>query len=337
MKKKFWILGIAVLVLAAAAVGVWAKDAPEVDTGDKPAEERGEEIIAAEGYLVGRIDSHSVEIELDGEPQAFGLSEELRDREFSGGVEVSFEYYLDENGRGIITWMEQKGENGEEKAEQAAEGVFVGFADSHTVEIEVAGEPKAFGLDKGVDGTDLQEGEGVKFHYKENENGRPVITRLERTSPTGGNGGEDRRDENGTDQNVISAEGHLVGRIDSHSVEIELDGKPQAFALGEELREKEFAPGEIRFQYYVDENGRSVITEADFQEPRDGEVHTAEGVFSGLADSHTAEIEIGGVPKAFGLDENIDFAGLEEGQELFIAYQEDETGRQVIIKIEKIF
>ena len=140
-----------------------------------------------------------------------------------------------------------------------------------------------------------------------------------------------------TEKTLLSSEGFLTGRIDSHSVEIEIDGEPRAFALSEDLRDSDFARGEISFQFYVDDNGRSVISQADFQEPRDSEVHTAEGIFSGLADSHTVEMIIDGEPRAFGLDENITFTGIEEGEELFIAYQEDETGRQVIIKVEKVF
>ncbi len=136
---------------------------------------------------------------------------------------------------------------------------------------------------------------------------------------------------------VHQATGILTGRIDNHSVEIEVEGEPQAFALGEALQEKDFARGPISFQYYVAENGRFIITAADFQEPRQTEIHTAEGIFQGLADNHTAEIEINGEPTPFALNGEISFTGLTIGEKIFFAYQENEQGRQEIIKIEKIF
>lgn len=131
------------------------------------------------------------------------------------------------------------------------------------------------------------------------------------------------------------AEGILAGRIDSHSIEIEIDGESKAFGLSDELREKEFYPGRIAIKYYVDKDGRSIITEADFTVPERGEVGTARGIFSGRADNHTVEIMIDGEAMAFGLDQGISFDGIEEGDEVFIAYQENEHGRIVIIKVEK--
>jgi|GEM_PF-6426783 len=149
--------------------------------------------------------------------------------------------------------------------------------------------------------------------------------------------GEGEEDRDREDINLRKGEGMLTGRIDSHSVEIKVKGNHQAFGLSEEMRDKEFAPGDISFKYYVDDQGRSIITQADFQSPRESEVHTTEGIFRGKADSHTVEIEIEGKPRAFGVEENLSFAGIDTGQELFIAYQEDDRGREVIIKIEKIF
>ena len=136
--------------------------------------------------------------------------------------------------------------------------------------------------------------------------------------------------------NLKRGEGVLTGRIDSHSVEIKVKGTHQAFGLSDEMRDKEFAPGDISFKYYVDDQGRSIITQADFQKTMESEVYTAEGIFRGKADSHTVEIEIEGKPRAFGVEETLSFTGINPGQELFIAYQEDERGREIIIKIEKI-
>lgn len=134
---------------------------------------------------------------------------------------------------------------------------------------------------------------------------------------------------------LLQAEGTLVGRIDSHSLEIEIDGENKAFGLSDELRDEEFYSGPITVKYYEDKDGRSIITEADFAVPQRGEVATAMGIFSGRADNHTVEIMIDDEPRAFGLDQGISFDGIEEGDEVFIAYQENEQGRIVIVKVEK--
>jgi len=236
---------------------------------------------------------------------------------------------------------EERAEAGEKTGtETAVEGIYVGLADNHTVEITVAGVPMAFGLGEGVAAGGLQEGERVSLEYIEDENGRLVLTSLVKigekesgTKKDHGNGVEETAKEN----KIYESEGILTGRIDNHSVEIEVEGLPKAFALNEALQAQEFAKGPITFKYYVDKNGRSIITEADFQEPRQTEVHTAEGIFQGLADNHTAEIEINGEYRSFALDADISFAGFDEGEKIFIAYQENEQGRQEIIKIEKIF
>jgi len=90
------------------------------------------------------------------------------------------------------------------------------------------------------------------------------------------------QEETETEENspeILTGEGVLVGRIDSHSVKIE-------------------------------------------------------GIFTGLADGHTAEFKIDGEYRAYGLAENIDFSGIDVGEKLWIVYQENENGREEIIKIE---
>lgn len=279
MTKKFWIMGAVILILALAAGTITAQSIWESRVDNQQEKEMEEEVEAPaecpepeealkeEGIITGRIDSHSVEMEVNGKLQAFGLHEELREQEFVEDVPVEFEYYLDENERPILTWVRllEEEKKGAEDKKDTPDG------------------------EKDREETNLRKGEGI-----------------------------------------------LTGWIDSHSVEIKVKGKPQAFALSEKMRDKKFAPGNISFKYYVDDQGRSVITQADFQKPRDAEVHTAEGIFRGKADSHTMEIEIEGKPRAFGVEKNLSFTGINPGQELFIAYQEDDRGREVIIKIEKI-
>ncbi len=73
-------------------------------------------------------------------------------------------------------------------------------------------------------------------------------------------------------------------------------------------------------------------------EAETGELHSTEGVFNGLADRHTAEIEIDGETISFGLADDISFSGtgIEEGSKIYFTYREEAGGRPVIIKIEKI-
>ncbi|UNC92233.1 hypothetical protein [Candidatus Contubernalis alkaliaceticus] len=326
MNKKFIIIGAIVFMLAAAggsiaAQGGWENGWEKVSR--QAAEETFQEVLIGEGQLNGRIDNNSVEIEVNGEIKAFGLSDEIIEQEFTDGSPVKFEYFIDKNQRGLITKLEVCDQK--KDTIMTAAGVFVGFADSHTVEIKVEGEAKAFGLNEGISTANLQKGDNITFKYKENQSGRLVIIELEKKG-------------NDHDKELQSAEGILTGRIDSHSVEIKVNGKHQAFGLSEALLEKEFAVGEISFKYYIDKNGRSIITEADFQKPRKDEIKTAQGIFSGLADNHTVEIEINGKPTSFGLEDYVTFIGVEEGQEIFIAYQEDAAReRPVIIKIEVVF
>lgn len=138
-----------------------------------------------------------------------------------------------------------------------------------------------------------------------------------------------------TDSEVFNGAGNLTGRIDNHSVEIEVDGEPRVFGLCSSLREFEFAPGPINFKYYIDENGRAIITEAEFTKDEGSAVQTADGIYNGQADSHTVEIEIGGEARAFGIAAGISFTGIKEGAQVFIVYREI-GGRLVIIKVERL-
>jgi hypothetical protein len=323
MKSKIWIVVIAAVILALAggtiaAQNILGGDANKQLLNEAPA------TLSGEGVLVGRIDSHSVEIEIGGEPRAFGLCDALRDADFAAGP-IRFKYYVDENGRSIITEAQwTKDEEDTAGAVQTAEGIFNGQADSHTVEIRVGQTDQSFTFVEGVTVNNLQTGDVILFDYKEDENGRLVILRLEKV-----------REAKKDDPNVLSAAGIFTGRIDSHSVEIKVNGEPRAFGLSDALRDAEFAAGPISFKYYVDKNGRSIITEADWTKAETGAVQTAEGIFNGQADNHTVEIKIGGEAKAFGLAEGISFAGIKEGEQVFIAFQQI-GGRPTIIKVERI-
>jgi hypothetical protein len=326
VKNKVWIVIIAAVILALAGGTIAAQN---ILGGDANKQQKNEvpATLSGEGILVGRIDSHSVEIEIGGEPRAFGLCDALRDVEFCAGP-ISFKYFVDENGRSILTEAQwTKDEDDTAGAVQTAEGIFNGQADNHTVEIRVGQKDQSFTFVEGVTVHNLRTGDVIIFDYKEDENGRLVILKLEKVR-------EAEKDDPGSG-NMLSATGIFTGRIDSHSVEIKVNGEPRTFGLSGTLHDAEFAAGPISFKYYVDKNGRSIIIEADWTKAETGAVHTAEGIFNGQADNHTVEIEIGGEAKAFGLVEGISFAGIKEGEKVFIAFQQI-GGRPVIIKVERI-
>lgn len=63
--------------------------------------------LSAAGILVGRIDSNSVEIKIDGEPRAFYLEEQTLVDNLKDGEKIIFEYYEDQYGRLIISKIER--------------------------------------------------------------------------------------------------------------------------------------------------------------------------------------------------------------------------------------
>lgn len=69
----------------------------------------GKEIVLhrAQGTLTGRIDSNSVEIEINGEPLAFYLSEQTLADSLTDGEKVIFDYFEDEYGRLVINKIEK--------------------------------------------------------------------------------------------------------------------------------------------------------------------------------------------------------------------------------------
>jgi len=76
-------------------------------TRDHGASEKEIVLHSAEGTLTGRIDSNSVEIEINGEPLAFYLSEQTLADSLTDGEKVIFYYYEDEYGRLIINKIEK--------------------------------------------------------------------------------------------------------------------------------------------------------------------------------------------------------------------------------------
>lgn len=146
---------------------------PELTAADIP--ERRE----AQGTFNGQIDSNFIEISVDGNPGAYMLPTDLSwvlAELLNSGDEVVFTYIENEHGQRIIKELDTK-----ERAAmiRGVQGVLVGLIDSHSVEIEVEGKPKAYGLAEQINLSSLNEGDRVVFDYYEDQHGRMIINRME--------------------------------------------------------------------------------------------------------------------------------------------------------------
>ncbi|MDO9533736.1 MAG: protease complex subunit PrcB family protein [Bacillota bacterium] len=70
-------------------------------------EARDRMVMEVHGVLVGQIDSNSVEINVDGEPKAFRLAEQILIEEFNDGDNIIIDYYTDEHGRFILNKIQK--------------------------------------------------------------------------------------------------------------------------------------------------------------------------------------------------------------------------------------
>jgi len=210
------------------------------DGGERPLlrsieviEPAAEEVLRGEGIYTGRIDSRSVEIEVNGEYRAFALSSETVVEGLSDGSKIAFTYRESEQRPMLLAvevLEEPEDEAGDEILEIEAEGILVGQIDTQSIEVL---RTRAFALGEGVDVDHIAAGSRVAFTYTETGE-RPVLDYIEAVDshPEG-----------------ELRSGILVGQIDSHSVEIEYD---QAFTLGAAVSVEEIADGSaIVFTYRV--------------------------------------------------------------------------------------
>ncbi len=212
--------------------------------------------------------------------------------------------------------------DGEMEAEVAEEmtvleerGIYIGQIDSQSVEIEIAGESRVFALGDGIDLIGIPDGSEVAITYLEDEE-RPMLQSIEALGIE--------------EEEVIQEEGLYVGQIDMNSVEIEVDGEPAAYAIGEGLSIEGIKDGSrVKFTYRKDE-ARPVLKSIEMIEaPEEDEndmVLTGEGTLIGLIDSQSVEIEIN---RAFMLDEGINVENAEDGS--LVAFTFTETGQRAVI------
>ncbi|MFL0361696.1 hypothetical protein ACH0BF_01590 [Pseudobacillus sp. 179-B 2D1 NHS] len=196
------------------------------DNADKqPAapKEPAANITEATGVFNGMADPHTVEIEVDGQPQSFQVAPDSdmmkKFDQMEEGTNVTFTYKKE--GEQLILQELKKITAKKDSASTIieAKGVFNGVADPHTVEVEVNGQPQSFQVTPGSDMMkkfdQMEEGTNITFTYKK-EGEQLVFQELKAASSNDTN---------------TEAKGTFNGMADPHTVEIEVDGQPQSFQV----------------------------------------------------------------------------------------------------------
>ena len=195
------------------------------------------------------------------------------------------------------------------------EGIMVGQIDSQAVEIEINGQLKAFSLGAGVSAAGISDGAKVVFSYIETEE-RPVLLSLTAAVV----------EEVGT---TLRGEGIYTGQIDSHSVEIEVDGEARAFAIGEGVVVENIDGGSrITFTYREEEYRPLLLSIEVIEGPvGDGEAEiTGEGIYVGQIDNQSVEIEIN---RAFVYGGEVSVDGIADGS--LVAFTFVESGARAVL------
>ncbi len=209
-----------------------------------------------------------------------------------------------------------------------AEGILVGQIDSQSVEIEVAGIPRAFRLEEGAVITGLAAGTRVGFTYVEPaantaENSgdtRPLLLSIEAVDFV---------------PEVIELTGVFIGQIDSHSVEINVEGEARVFALGVSMTVDNLENGTEVFITFRQDGQRQLLISI---EPTAGPVGdgnillVGEGIMVGMIDAQSVEVMIN---RAFILDQGISAEGIADGSLVAFTYRESGL-RAVIESIEAV-
>jgi hypothetical protein len=297
-------LNIAVLILVLCLIITASGCKPE-----PLATELDEEIIyRTEGILVGQIDNHSVEIEVEGIPKAFRLAEGLVITDLVDGSRVEITYVEADAGE-----VENGGDRrplllSVEAIDLPPEindvhGIYVGQIDSHSVEIEIEGNPQVFALGGGLTVDHLESGTEVFITYRQ-EGQRQLLLSIEPVTGPVGNGNE-----------LLVGEGLLVGLIDAQSVEIMIN---RAFVLDQGVGVEGIDDGSLVAFKYRESGLRAVIESIEaVNQPLEGEV--MHGTLVGQIDSQSIEIEYF---QAFALGHGVSVNGIADGAEVVFTYIE---------------
>jgi hypothetical protein len=298
-RYKFSITLLIVLVILLLVASGCRPDPVEVGLDE-------EQIMEAEGFLVGQIDNHSVEIEIAGSPRVFRLDEGLQLTGVNDGDRVS------------ITYIEPVDHQEDEPFDprplllsitavdlplevMESEGYYVGQIDSHSVEIEINGVAEVFSLAEGVFVDHLDSGSLVSFTYRR-DGERKQLLAIELLSGLPGDG-----------NNQLVGEGTLIGLIDAQSVEIRIN---RAFALDQEVSVEDIEDGSLVVFAFRETGLRATIeTIRAVEQPVEGDV--MHGTFIGQIDSQSIEIEYF---QAFALGSSINLDEIEDGAEIIFTY-----------------
>jgi hypothetical protein len=291
MNKKWVIITLVAIALLMIILG----------SGCRPSGTGSEDqvILEGEGIFVGQIDSHSVEILIDDQPRAFGLGEGVSVVDISDGSAVAFTY-TEEEARPVLFSI--RAVEIEDEILQG-EGIYTGQIDSHSVEIVVGSQPKAFALGEGVSLDHIEDGSRVVFTYRKEET-RPLLLSIEMTDrPADGETGD------------LVGEGILVGQIDAQSVEILLN---RVFMLGSDVSTEGIDEGSLVAFTYSESGQRAVLDSLKaVDEPVEGDI--AHGIFIGHSDSQSIEIQY---YMAFALGAAVSIADIADGAEVVFTYRE---------------
>lgn len=171
------------------------EDNRQVELGDFQNNKIEEQSKVAEkrlGTYVGQIDSNAIEIDIDGESNAYTLSENIKgyfnidDSSYKGikeKDEVEIIYYAnEETGQLMITDIKKVDTEG--AIEDVTIGVYLGKMGNNLVEIEVSGEETSFRLTDDtrnlMDNNIITEGDTVSLFYEKDSKGQYVITQIQK-------------------------------------------------------------------------------------------------------------------------------------------------------------
>lgn len=259
-------------------------------------------ILEGLGVLTGQIDSRSVEIELEGQLKTFVLGEGVSVTGIREGSKVLF-FYTEEEPVPLILSIETLEEPDPVYEEL---GIYIGQIDSHSVEIEVGGQARAFQIGEGVEVDHLESGVRVLLTYREDEQRHVLLSIKVLEEPDNGKAVEDH-----------TGEGVLEGQIDAHSVEISIK---RVFSLSDSVSAEDIETGSL-VAFGFTENGRKakIYSLEAVDEPLEGRI--MHGIVVNKINSSTIEIQY---HQAFGLDEGVNVEEINDGDEVVFTYYHGE-------------